>query len=128
MNLEIPTLLVFLGAALMAIAIFAPKRRPPQALAASGPAFNAWHTVPEPQLAAPVFTDDVAPPVVSALPALTWPTLVDPRAVCVDGAARVALVQALAALREPWAEVILRRALAEETDLSVQIALESALV
>ena len=129
MILEIPTLLVLLGAALMTVAIFAPKRRPVELLAGAGPAaFNAWHTLSEPPIAPPSYAEEHVPPAACTGAGLTWPALVDSCALDLDEAARIALILALAALRQPWAQAILQRAIAEETDASVRAALHVALV
>jgi hypothetical protein len=56
-----------------------------------------------------------------------WPALVDPRASACDAAARLGLVEALAAVRTPWSEAILRRALADEPDVDVRDAVAAAL-
>ncbi|GAC1418912.1 MAG: hypothetical protein NVSMB64_28410 [Candidatus Velthaea sp.] len=129
MTLEIPSLLMLLGAALMAVAIFAPQRLPAESLAlAAGAAFNAWHTLPQAQVIAPDYAEDFVPAAIAPLPELTWPALVDSGAVNVERSVRLAMVEALASLRAPWADEILRRALREETDAGVQAALERACV
>jgi hypothetical protein len=48
--------------------------------------------------------------------------LVDPRAAGCDAATRLALVEALTAIRGEWAEAILRAAAAEEPDPGVRAA------
>jgi len=130
MTLELPTLLVLLGAALMTLAIFAPKpaTREGPVLAADA-AFNAWHTLPEHGRDVVHFAYDVPlptralEPILSALPTLRWPLLVDPRATTLDAGARSAMIDALASLREPWAEDVLAHAALEETDPSVRSAI-----
>jgi hypothetical protein len=57
----------------------------------------------------------------------TWHLLVDPRAAACDAAARWELVDALAAVRAPWAEAILVRALDDESDPDVRNAVRAAL-
>ena len=56
-----------------------------------------------------------------------WPALLDPRATGCDAAARCALVDALATLRTPWSEDVLRRALAEEPHPAVRAAILAVL-
>jgi hypothetical protein len=127
MTLEMPTLFALLGAALMAIAIFAPRRAVAGALA--GGALQA----PRPaesrgdmnELPEPWFPD--APIPRAAAPVPTWHLLVDPRAAACDAAARWELVDALGAVRAPWAEVILVRALDDESDPDVRNAVRAAL-
>lgn len=111
MSAQLPTILALLGTALLALAIFAPPR------AAGGPAVS--------------FAPPIAGPVERTLPAEpwqppgepSWPGLVDPRAAGCDAAARLALAEALLAVRAPWAEAVLRRAAAEEREPSVLAAL-----
>lgn len=106
MTLHVPTLLALLGAALMTVAIFAPKKRvapPPVAVAAPR----------QPADAAP--REAAGPP---------WPALVDPRAVAVDAETRIRIVAALVALDETWCEEILRHADAGETDPAVRRAID----
>jgi hypothetical protein len=56
-----------------------------------------------------------------------WPVLVDARAARCGAADRVALASALGAVRAPWADAILRRALDDEPDPFVREALAAAL-
>ena len=56
-----------------------------------------------------------------------WPALVDPRASACDAAARLGLVEALASVRTPWSDAILRRACADEPDPEVRAAVVAAL-
>jgi hypothetical protein len=115
LTLQIPMLLALLGTALMAVVIFAPSRvaRPVTISFAPPPAtIEPW----EPQAAEPPATS-------TAL----WPTLVDRRACDCDAAARLAIVDALATVRSPWSETILRRALDEEPDARVHEAVVRAL-
>jgi hypothetical protein len=104
----LPALLALLGTALLALAIFAPPAAP-------------------------------RPPVVSYAPPVTeraverrtepaWPRAIDARAVGCDASARLALVDALAAVRAPWAEAILTRALDDEPDAAVRAAIGEALL
>lgn len=65
------------------------------------------------------------PPAPSPPP--SWPALVDAGAAGCDTAARLALADALAAVRGPWADAILTRALDDETDPVVRDAIASAL-
>jgi hypothetical protein len=147
MTLEMPTLFALLGTALMAVAVFAPRRVACSAAAAPAlqvPRFvEVRHDVAEgPRRVAEMqdeidvwpssnardeltgsvlFGDANAPPVP------TWHLLVDPRAAACDAAARWELVDALAAVRAPWAEAILVRALDDESDPDVRNAVRAAL-
>jgi hypothetical protein len=56
-----------------------------------------------------------------------WPALVDPRAAHCDAASRLALADALATVRGPWADAILHRALDDEPDALVRDAIVAAL-
>jgi hypothetical protein len=105
MNVSLATVLALAAALLMAVAIFAP-RRPHAAMPARDAAAVA---------AASASAVSLAPP--------AWPRLVDPSAAACDTAARIGLVEALAALDTPWANGILRRAGDEETDAAVVLAL-----
>jgi hypothetical protein len=123
LTLQIPMLLALLGTALMAVVIFAPSRvpapattsfSPPPAPPAVGrweppPAMDAWD-LPMHEPAAPL-----------------WPTLIDRRAANCDAVARLGLVEALATVRTPWSEAILRRALDDEPDPTVRAAVVTAL-
>ncbi|MEO7040305.1 MAG: hypothetical protein ABI186_09780 [Candidatus Elarobacter sp.] len=124
MTLQIPTLLALLGAALLAVAIFAPKSTraaaPPVAVVV---AVDRWATAlgpaaEDPPAPEPRRTNEVAP---------SWPERFDPRAAGCDAAARIALIGALAEVRAGWAESLLRSAFGEETDPHVRGALEDAL-
>ena len=68
---------------------------------------------------------DAAGDVSNAAPA--WPTFVDARAGSCDASARLALVDALAMVRAPWADAILHRALDDEPDALVRDAIAAAL-
>jgi hypothetical protein len=129
---QLPLLLALAGTALTGVAIFAPARN-----AANGPTVSfapplaRW---PADEPAAPASTAGVSPtdawplsvpPLRASEP--TWPELVDPSARACDAAGRLALVEALAIVRAPWAEAILRQAHGEEPDTQVRAALEAAL-
>jgi hypothetical protein len=116
--LHVPTLLALLGTALMAVVIFAPAPAVVPRSAASElfsplpfEAFAAAGIVPLPELPPPS--------------SVVWPTLVDPSAAQCDAGVRLALVDALAAVRTPWADAILRQALGEEPDARVRAAIEA---
>jgi hypothetical protein len=114
LTLQIPMLLALLGTALMAVVIFAPSRVPALATASFAPP------------PAPPAIDSWQPPVHEpAAPA--WPNLIDHRAANCDAAARLGLVEALAAVRTPWSEAILLRALDDEPDSAVRFAAVAAL-
>ena len=129
MTLEIPMLLALLGTALMAVAIFAPRRvAAPATVSFAPPLPNAGLAVwaqteaiehPEP----PTF-EPIAEAAVDPLP--TWPALVDPRAAYCDVETRLALIDALASVPSAWARTILERASIEEPDALVRAALETS--
>jgi hypothetical protein len=140
MTLEMPTLLALLGTALLAVVIFAPKRTVARAaVATASPApplvelphhtfahdawEGAWTDLPRPNT--PPESDTFAAEAPSPEP--VWPLLVDPRAGGCDAAARWELVDALAAVRAPWSEAILVRALDDESDPDVRNAVRAAL-
>jgi hypothetical protein len=132
LTLQIPMLLALLGTALMAVVIFAPSRvpappttsfappfAPPRAEHwGAPPAFDAWDSPAAVDLPWTSIEDSATP---------AWPMLIDRRAEKCDAAARLGLVEALAAVRTPWSEAILRRALDEESDPAVRIAVAEAL-
>jgi hypothetical protein len=104
-----PTLagvLALLGAALMTLAIFAPRKPLP---------------LPPSPIAREIRYPAPREPLAPAEP--QWPLLADPRAAACDATTRLALIAALADLRVAWADEILHRAYAEETDPVVRSAL-----
>jgi hypothetical protein len=114
---QAPILLALLGTALMAIVIFAPQVRPAAVSVSFAPPLSEL----VPDRAPSDMPDTLAAP---ALP--TWPRLIDPRAAPCDAAARLALVEALAAVRRPWADAILARAAEDESDPQVRGAVARA--
>jgi hypothetical protein len=126
LTLQLPMLLALLGTALMAVVIFAPAHVP-------APATISFAPPP-----APVHGERWDPPADTPGSALSgddpfaarapdWPALVDPSAADCDAASRLALVDALWAVRAPWAETILRRALDVEPETFVRAAIAAAL-
>jgi hypothetical protein len=115
---QMPALLALLGTALMAIVIFAPQVRP------AGNAVSFAPPLPElvPDRAPYAAPDDPPPPL-----SPSWPGLVDPRAGPCDPQARLALVDALAAVRRPWAAAILARAFDDDDDARVRDAIARTL-
>ena len=103
----LPALLALLGTGLLALAIFAPPAAP------RSPAVSH----------APPMTERV----VERRTEPAWPRAIDARAVACDAIARLALVDALAVVRAPWAEAILTRALDDEHDAAVRAAIGEAL-
>ena len=101
MSLTIPQLLVMLGAALLAVALFAPRLRIDPKL-------------PVVAVVAAVLENAAAPQPTS--PRVVWPELVDVHAAQLDDGARRALLEALIAIGEPWCMPILRAARDEERD------------
>ena len=132
LTLQIPMLLALLGTALMAVVIFAPCRVPAPvttsfAPPASPPPFERWEPLPIAQWEPPALErcEPLGDEPAAAGPA--WAVLVDPRAAACDAAARLGLVEALASVRTPWADAILRRALDDEPDPGVRAAVVAAL-
>lgn len=125
MTLQIPTLLALLGTALMAVAIFAPKRVAATPAVSFAPPLGA----PPVERWTPPLADDpfpmpepiVEPRLVERRPG--WPQLLDASAVDCDATARLALVDALARLHTPWAEAILTCAEEDEPDELVRAAI-----
>jgi hypothetical protein len=123
LTMQIPMLLAVLATALMAVVIFAPSRVPAVVTTSfapppAPPAMECWERPP---------ATDAWDPSATETPAPLWPTLIDRRAVDCDAAARVGLIEALAAVHTPWSEAILRRALDDETDPAVRAAVNAAL-
>ena len=126
MTLQVPSLLMLIGAALLAVAIFAPQSPRavavsvhvprPAAVDRSVPALA--DETPDPLLPTPQRVRD-APP--------TWPERFDPRAARSNAEARIELIGALAEVRAEWSDAVLRAAFDEETDPNVRRALEDVL-
>ena len=102
MSAQLATLLALVGAALAAVAIFAPHRLPPPS-----PAVSA--------LLLPVEREPV------------WTHCIDPGFAGCDALGRIELVDALAALATPWAIAALRAALTDDGDARVRAAAARAL-
>lgn len=102
MSAQLATLLALVGAALAAVAIFAPHRLPPPS-----PAVSALLLPLEREAA--------------------WTHGIDPGFASCDALARIELVDALAALATPWALATLRSALADDDDPRVRTAAARAL-
>lgn len=102
MSAQLATLLALVGAALAAVAVFAPHRLP-----APSPAVSALLHPPahEPE----------------------WVRALDAGAVGTDARARVELVEALGALASPWAQALLCEARDADPDGSVRAAAVAAL-
>lgn len=119
---QLPLLLALSGTALTALAIFAPAR-----IASDDPVVSF-----APQVAAPLGRWSSSHVHEAHVPAAQvsepiWPELVDASARACDAATRVALVEALATVRAPWADAILHQAQAEESHARVRAALDAAL-
>jgi hypothetical protein len=114
----LPALLALIGTGLLAIAIFAPPA-PARPVAAAFPLRVA---------VAPVA---VTPPAneraVERRAEPAWPLAIDARAAGCDATARLALAEALARVRAPWAEAILTGALEDEHDDAVRAVIGDAL-
>lgn len=102
MSAQLATLLALIGAALAAIAIFAPHRLPPPS-----PAVSAL-------LHPPVREPD-------------WVRALDAGAVAGDADARRALIGALGELASPWSQAVLEEAVAADPDSGVRAAAAAAL-
>jgi hypothetical protein len=128
LTLQFPMLLALLGTALMAVVIFAPSRAPASCTTSyapppAPPPFEQWQPPPLEAWDAPA-----EPEVPVAAPeTATWPALVDRRAAGCDAAARLDVVEALAAVRTAWSESVLRCALDDEPDAAVRDAVAAAL-
>jgi hypothetical protein len=132
LTLQIPMLLALLGTALMAVVIFAPSRAPAPVTVSFAPP-----PIPPPPFEQcepygsepwePPAIEPVAVPPPAAVASAAWPALVDPCASGCDAAVRLGLVEALGAVRTPWAEAILRRAMDDEPDPAVRGAAAAAL-
>jgi len=126
LTMQIPLLLALLATALMAVVIFAPNRAAAMVTASCAPppappAMERWAPAAEIDLWAPL---DPAPHVTRAP---VWPAAIDPRAAGCDASARLGLVEALATIRTPWSDAILRSALDDEPDPAVRDAVAVAL-
>ncbi len=127
LTLQMPMLLALLGTVLMAVVIFAPSRVPAPVTTSfapppAPPAIDRW----EPPTPVEPWEPPAAEPAAAHL--LAWPALVDPRASGCDAAARLELVEALGAVRTSWSQAILCRALDEEPDPAVRVAVVTALL
>jgi hypothetical protein len=118
LTLHVPTLLALLGTVLMAVVIFAPA----PAVAPRSVASELYSPLPFEAFAPAGIAPLTDPPPLAP----AWPALVDPSAALCDAGARLALVDALAAVRAPWADAILHRALDEEPDARVRAAIAAA--
>lgn len=133
LTMQMPMLLALLATALMAVVIFAPSRAPAAVTTSCAPppapsASERWEPLPSVEFWDPLPSGEgsaQSPPGLSEAP--TWPAAIDARAAGCDAAARRALVEALAAVRSPWSEAILHRALDDETDPVVREAVVAAL-
>ncbi|MDQ6942090.1 MAG: hypothetical protein M3169_06185 [Candidatus Eremiobacteraeota bacterium] len=132
LTLQMPMLLALLGTALMAVVIFAPARvaapvttsfAPPP----TPPAMESWEPTPAIDSWTPPPAFDSWEPLANESAPPAWPTLIDRRAATCDVAGRLGLVEALVAVRTPWSEAILRRALDDEPDPEVHAAVAAAL-
>jgi hypothetical protein len=103
----LPAVLALVGTALLALAIFAPQAPAQPPVAAFAPPVNerAVERRAEP----------------------AWPRAIDARAAACDANARLALADALATVRAPWAEAILASALEDEHDPAVRAVIGDAL-
>jgi hypothetical protein len=142
---HVPTLLAVLGTVLMAVVIFAPAPAAPTVTASCAPPpvplrFEHWAAAPDtfrppsPNELEPWPAAEAGPAPFSQLETLfeperrpAWPALLDARAAECDAPARLDLVTALAAVRTPWSDDVLRCALAEESDRLVRDAIAAAL-
>ena len=141
LTLQMPMLLALLGTALMAAVIFAPARIAAPVITSFAPppappameswepsrAIDSWEPPPAPDSWEPPPAIDSWELIENEPAAPAWPMLIDHRAGNCDVAVRLGLVEALAAIRTPWSEAILRRALDDEPDRAVHAAVAAAL-
>jgi hypothetical protein len=118
----VPALLVVAGTLLMAVVIFAPVRGHASVTVSYAPPVAHAQPLPErddAEWSAVMRTveTDVAP----------WTALVDPCAAACDAPARLAIVDALAAVRNAWARDLLERAHAGDPNAGVRSAAAAAL-
>lgn len=111
MSLTVPQLLVMLGAALLGVALFAPRK--PAAL-----------RLPAIARVAPAGIEQSTNESASsrASQTIVWPALVDPSAQALEPSQRRALFASLLAIDEPWCVPILATALTEEPELAAVAA------
>jgi hypothetical protein len=124
----VPIALALLGTALMAVVIFAPVPVPATLTMSFAPPIAPPYEPREyePSRYEPLAFDAALREEASAASAgaqARWPVLVDPAAFACDAATRVELVRALASVRGPWADAILRQALEDERDAAVREAI-----
>jgi len=117
----LPIALAVAGTLLMAVVIFAPVPVPATVTVSFAPPGSPPRELPFAETWPDAWSDRSS----SAVAAPRWPVLLDPSAADCDVAARLALVEALRAVRAPWADEILRRALDDEHDDTVREALSS---
>ena len=125
LTVQMPLLLALLGTALMAVAIFVPARASAAVTVSYAPPVVAPSTYRHRE--EPRFIDDDSGEATASAHAPDWPTLIDARAAGCDAAARVALADALGAVRADWARRILERALDDEDVHAVREAVLAAL-
>ncbi len=116
---QLPAMLVVVGTLLMAVVIFAPGHVALPLVSFAPPVVHAGDTIVREAPSLPVACAgiDVAP----------WTALVDPSAAACDAAVRLAIVDALAAVRGAWARDLLRRALVDDPSADVRAAAANAL-
>lgn len=124
----VPIALALVGTVLMAVVIFAPVPVPATVTISFAPPIV-------PPYEPPTYDSPRHEPLAFDAPALNersvasvgteprWPVLVDPAAFACDAATRLELVRALAAVRGPWADAVLRQALEDEPDAAVRNAI-----
>ncbi|HTD37338.1 MAG TPA: hypothetical protein VK669_07480 [Candidatus Limnocylindrales bacterium] len=113
----LPIALAVAGTVLMAVVIFAPVPVPATVTVSFAPPAAPPCDLP--------FTEMWSNPAPFEPAAPRWPALLDPSAADCDAATRLALVDALRAVRAPWADEILRRALDDEHDGTIREAIGS---
>ena len=122
LSAQLPAILIVIATALMAVVIFTPVHVSPPVAVSFAPPPRA---VEFDDAAVPTFAPafDAAP-----LPRdARWPERVDARAYACDVAARLALIDALAAVRGDWACGVLDAAFREDPDDGVRAAAATAL-
>ncbi len=116
-------IVITLALALMAIPLGRRKAVSPGSQPGRGA--NAPEDRPE---ASSEWDDETETRVIPREPAITWPTLLDPRSTTLDNAARLRLIEDLAVVHASWCVPILQQAYEEERDPALRGAARDALI
>ncbi len=121
LSAQLPAILVILATVLMAVVIFAPVRAPAPVSVSFAPPFAV--AGPYDVLDA---ADEVLGHIGDAAPGARWLEGIDARASACDVPARLALVDALAAVRGEWARAVLEHVVHDDPDPGVRAAAAAA--